>query len=64
MEKERRSEIFKAKFKEFVGLPPGDKTSLNETAPIDSDAPPEGGLTSPEADGLNPHGGTGLQAEG
>ena len=64
MEKEHtKTEKIKARLKDFVGLPPGDKTPDGEGALSRPNTVPEGGLTSPDADGLNPHSGTGFQVE-
>ncbi len=56
-------EKVKARLKDLAGLPPGDGTPHGKGAPPEPDTVPKGGLTSPEAEGLNPHGGTGLQVE-
>ena len=53
----------KARLKDFVGLPPGDKTPDGAGRQPKKTTVPEGGLTSPDAEGLNPHGGTGFQVE-
>ena len=58
-----KTKKIKARLKDFVGLPPGDKTPDGEGTPPKPDTVPEGGLTSPDADGLNPHSGTGFQVE-
>jgi hypothetical protein len=63
MEKETTSDKIKAKLRDLVGLPPGDHTPHGEGAGPEPDTTPEGGLTSPDANGLNPHSGTGLQVE-
>ena len=56
-------EIIKGRLKDMVGLPPGDGTPDGAGRPPKRNAVPEGGLTAPDADGLNPHGGTGFQVE-
>jgi hypothetical protein len=53
----------KARFNDWLGLPPGDKTPDGKGIPPKSYTVPKGGLTSPEAKGLNPHAGTGLKVE-
>lgn len=65
MEKPSESayEKVKARVKDLVGLPPGDGTPHGKDAPPEPNTVPEGGLTSPEAEGLNPHSGTGFQVE-
>ncbi len=63
MENESTSQKIKARLKDLVGLPPGDKTTDGEGAKTEPDTTPAGGLTSPEAEGLNPHAGTGFQVE-
>ena len=57
------SEKIKGRLKDLVGLPPGDKTPDGEGRPAKKSTVPEGGLTSPDAEGLNPHSGTGFQVE-
>ena len=56
-------ETVKAKLKDLVGLPPGDGTPHGKGADPEPDTTSEGGLTSPDVDGLNPHAGTGFQVE-
>ena len=58
MEKEIDSasafEKVEAQLKDLMGLPPGDKTPHGKGVPGEPDTVPEGGLTSPDAEGLNP----------
>ena len=56
-------ETIKGRLKDMVGLPPGDKTPDGAGRPPERNTIPDGGLTSPDADGLNPHNGTGFQVE-
>ncbi len=63
MDKETTPDKIKARLKDWVGLPPGDETPHGEGAGPEPDTTPEGGLTSPEAEGLNPHDGSGLAVE-
>jgi len=60
---ETGTDKIKARLKDLLGLPPGDRTPHGEGAEPKPDTVPEGGLTSPDAEGLNPHGGTGLSVE-
>jgi hypothetical protein len=60
---ESKAQQIKARLKDFVGLPPGDKTPDGQGRPATKSTVPDGGLTSPDAEGLNPHGGTGFQVE-
>ena len=62
MENETVADI-KARLNDLVGLPPGDHTPDGKGVKPEPDTTPEGGLTSPEAEGLNPHEGTGFQVE-
>jgi hypothetical protein len=62
-EKEKKSNHLKARLKDLVGLPPGDGTPHGERAKPEPDTTPEGGLTSPDGEGLNPYSGTGLEVE-
>jgi hypothetical protein len=53
-------EKIKAAFNDIVGLPPGDKTphgAGRKASPTDD---PRGTLTADDAEGLPPHGGTGI----
>ena len=63
MKKESLIERLKARLNDLLGLPPGDKTPDGRGVPPKPYTVPEGGLTSPEAEGLNPHAGTGLKVE-
>jgi hypothetical protein len=63
MEKETKTDKIEARLEDWMGLPPGDKTPHGKGAPPRPDTVPEGGLTSPDAEGLNPRDGTGLQVE-
>jgi hypothetical protein len=63
MEKETSTEKIKARLNDLVGLPPGDRTPDGKGAQPEHDTTPEGGLTAPDAEGLNPYGGTGFQVE-
>jgi hypothetical protein len=58
-----KAEQIKARLKDVVGLPPGDKTPDGAGRPAKKNSVPEGGLTSPDAERLNPHSGTGFQVE-
>lgn len=49
------------RLKDLVGLPPGDHTPDGAGRPPKRDTTPEGGLTAPDADGLNPHEGSGFR---
>ena len=60
---ETETDKIKARLKDLLGLPPGDKTLHGKGAKPSRDRVPEGGLTSPDAKGLNPHGGTGIEVE-
>ncbi len=65
MEKETEAafEKIEAQLRDLMGLPPGDGTPRGEGVPVAPDTVPEGGLTSPDAEGLNPRNGTGFQVE-
>lgn len=52
----------KGQLKDLVGLPAGDKTPYGEGVAPKKETVPEGGLTSPDAEGLPPHSGTGIKA--
>jgi hypothetical protein len=56
-------ETIKGRLKDIVGLPPGDKTPDGAGRPPKRNTIPDGGLTSPDAEGLNPHNGAGFQVE-
>jgi len=60
---EKQTDNIKARLRDLVGLPPGDGTPHGKGASPEPDTVPEGGLTSPDAEGLNPHSGSGLQVE-
>jgi hypothetical protein len=60
---ESKIEKIKGGLKDLVGLPPGDKTPHGQGRHPRRDNVPEGGLTSPDAEGLPPHAGTGLKAQ-
>ena len=60
---ETKVETIIGRLKDLVGLPAGDKTPYGEGRPPRKDTTPEGGLTSPDAEGLPPHGGSGLKPE-
>ena len=60
---ETTAEKIIGRLKDLVGLPAGDKTPYGEGRPPHKDTVPEGGLTSPDAEGLPPHGGSGLKPE-
>jgi len=60
---DRTVQMFKGKLKDLVGLPAGDKTPYGEGTAPKTETTPEGGLTSPDAEGLSPHGGTGIKPE-
>lgn len=60
---ETTAEKIIGRLKDFVGLPAGDKTPYGEGRPPRKDTTPEGGLTSPDAEGLPPRGGSGLKPQ-
>lgn len=60
---EKKVETIVGRLRDVVGLPTGDKTPYGEGRPPLKDTTPEGGLTSPDAKGLPPHGDSGLKPE-
>ena len=58
-----KTETLIGRLRDLLGLPAGDKTPYGAGQAPKKDTVPEGGLTSPGAQGLPPHAGTGIKVE-